>query len=296
VVDLETSSDEGDEDDDEDEARRKLFSYSPDDTCAVGVESVFWPIHMSEAPTEVPIPTPNQLNPSRTFRIPAGYKRLLRGLIREIEFVTIDKIKSCHCVFRAIYLIMVLDFFAEELERYGTDNTKAAMFRSRVLNPIMQRQSHGLYDHSPKTVRALVGTTKKAAARFYLDRDPLLPQWIPSLRRGILYIWPVRSSLLHLFRTTDQEGYDQSRKNTDVLLAARGEVSDEEFSRSREYYDFELAIVNAENLPFLLLKKQVERVSTWLPPKLSHADAFCPEGGGSSGGCKHCETYQQSGA
>ena len=60
-------------------------------------------------------PKPEEVMPPREYRIHAGYRRVLAGFIREIEFMTVDKLETHDCVFLGIYLIKVLDHFAEEL-------------------------------------------------------------------------------------------------------------------------------------------------------------------------------------
>ena len=93
---------------------------------------------LNPKPEEVINPKPEEVMPPREYRIHAGYRRVLAGFIREIEFTTVDKVETHDCVFRGIYLIKILDHFAEELAHAPPNS--GARFRSRVLNPLLQRR------------------------------------------------------------------------------------------------------------------------------------------------------------
>jgi hypothetical protein len=102
--------------------------------------------------------------------------------------MTVDKLESHNCMFRATYLIKVPDCFADELQRFaGKPTMSPVRFRSQVLNPILQRQRQGVYDHEPGMVKVDAGETLSAAAAYYLKVDPLEPRRIDDLRRAILY-------------------------------------------------------------------------------------------------------------
>ena len=93
---------------------------------------------LNPKPEEVINPEPGEVMPPREYRIHAGYRRVLAGFIREIEFTTVDKVETHDCVFRGIYLIKILDHFAEELAHAPPNSV--TRFRSRVLNPLLQRR------------------------------------------------------------------------------------------------------------------------------------------------------------
>ena len=119
-----------------------------------------------------------------------------------------DNIADERLVSRAQYLTRVLDSLAKELCSLpskprafkcsdGMGNMKNAphMFRSQVLNPILQRQLRGIPDNEPTEVELAVGTSDKEVEAFYLDLDPLHPDLVMRTLRNLIYILPVRFSL-----------------------------------------------------------------------------------------------------
>ena len=223
---------------------------------------------MPEDKAELSTPKKSQLGTATVYRIHAGYRRLLLGFTREIEFMTVDKLKSHNCLFRATYLIKVLDLFAGELVRHSAATADFSGYRSQVLNPILQRQVRGVYDHEAEMVRLSVGDTLEDAAKFYLSWDPLETKHINILLRGILYIWPVRLSFALLSRKATSALYDLGRTNTEALLMDRRKVKDEEFLKSTYLYDWERRIVDLEGLERFYQDLVEPIVSSCLPSQL----------------------------
>jgi hypothetical protein len=272
---LSSNSSESDDNDDNDDddlelAYKPLFAFAKYDTCTVKVQGVTWPLKMADAKTQISTPKSEQLNRGVTYEIPAGYRRPLVGFIREIEFMTVDDIKSHNCLHRATYLIKILDLFAEELQDRAKDGKTSALFRSRILNPILQRQLKGTDDHEPELLKRAVGTAPGAAAKFYLEHDPLDPKWANILRRATLYLWTVRLSLRFLHQSITDVDYNAARDNTEALLAGRKQVPDEDFLASKSYYDFERKLIGLESLQWLS-NSSGPRVNDFLPPIMIHA-------------------------
>jgi hypothetical protein len=121
--------------------------------------------------------------------------------------------------FRAHYLMKVIDAFVCELQ--GQRVKSPTEFRSRVLNPIVQRQRWGISDNDPEKVKIAVGSTVDDAKRFYLSRDPLDPQDSRTLLRHLLYITSVRTSLGFLHAGLTKELYERSVFNSKYLMEHR---------------------------------------------------------------------------
>lgn len=200
---------------------------------------------LSEAQQKITDPTQDELGDAEEYEIHCGYRPFLLGLIREIEFMTEDKLSTHNCLFRAVYLIMVLDQFAEELN--DAYMPVPERWRSRVLNPLLQRQLRGVSDHEPEAVKNEVGDTLEASAQFYLTLDPLDPTLSGRLRKNILYIWHVRMSFMFLGYDYTDGGDKVSMSNTELLLDNRAKYSDDEFKEG-ELYGFEWEVITAEKL------------------------------------------------
>ena len=164
-----------------------------------------------------------------SHQIHAGYKRTLVGFNREISFMTKDKIRQQNCIFRATYLMKVMDLFVEELAKVSP--ASPTRFRSRVLNPILQRQLRGVLDEETDAVKCEVGSTQQAAAIFYLKMDPLDPRYISQNLRQLLYLWPVRLSLSFTSTACTEEGWTAALRNTTALAEHRSLVPDVQWER-----------------------------------------------------------------
>ena len=183
----------------------------------------------------------------KTYKIHAGYYRVLAGFILEIQFMEESNLRSHNCLFRATYLSMVLDEFAEELNRIQASSPWR--FRSRALNPLLQRQLRGVHDDDALQVKMEVGQSAQEAAKFYLELDPLDPALINQVMRNILYVWPVRLALE--YTGLESRPNDDSMKfaiwNTSELLEGRAETTDEQWE-SFFLMDYEIRIIQAEDL------------------------------------------------
>ena len=163
--------------------------------------------------------------------------------------MTKDKLQSHNCLFRATYLMMVLDLFVEELPKMvpGT----AARFRSCALNPLLQRQLRGIIDTQAGMVETEVGKTLGDSAKFYLVKDPLDPAHIHATLRNILYVWPVRLALLYLpdprQKDKERDPFEFALTATEELFKGRSQVPDLEWEREK-ISTFEVALVKEEGL------------------------------------------------
>ena len=195
-----------------------LFDYDDKRLCKVSISKVVLSPNLKGKEREFIVPTKKDIQHQKTVEIHRGYLRFLAGMIREIAFSTEDGITNHNCLFRAEYSVMILDRFAEELMR--KQRAPGVRWRSRVLNPLLQRQLEGITDYEAKSVVEAVGPTVEAAARFYLTRDPLDPSNTLEMMHNILYIWPVRQSLACLYTKASESNFHHSMKNAQSLIKA----------------------------------------------------------------------------
>ena len=228
-----------------DKSNANLFAYGENDLCEVTVQDVRWPARTPLATRELQRPPAKYLKNLRTYRIHAGYRRVLLGFLREIDFMYEDKISYHSCLHRATYLLKILDLFAQDLTRIPPGNESS--WRSRSLNPLLQRQLHGLSDHEAKMTQLGVGKSRDEAVKFYLGVDPLHPRNIHQLMREILYVSPVRLGLGFLSRRADDQEYANTEDNTDTLFEDRRQISDKEYGESK-LLPYELRLIKREKL------------------------------------------------
>jgi hypothetical protein len=207
-----------------------MFVYDERQTFTINVQPIKRSRTLSLANKELTEPTEDELGPITSYKIHMGYYRVLLGFLREIEFMTKDKLKSHNCLFRATYLCMVLDYFVEELPRIPKKTPER--FRSQALNPLLQRQLNGVLDHEAEMVKAEVGESRKDAVSFYLLEDPLHPDHCDVLRRNLLYVWPVRLSLGYTLTSNacTENSFKCAINNTKELLTTRAKFSDERWA------------------------------------------------------------------
>jgi hypothetical protein len=222
-----------------------LFTYGESELCTILVHPVVYAKDVPLEARELECPAEEHLLPPKRHKIHRGYLRVLKGFLREIDLMYKDGIKEHNCLFRATYLLKILDHFVEELPRVvpGAESR----WRSRSLNPLLQRQLQRILDQEPRMVEIQVGTTPDGAARFYLMRDPLDPALIPEVIRGILYVWPVRWSLGSLHSSCSTKHYDCVRANATSLLRTGTDVDDQKDARGKLTKN-EKAVIAAENL------------------------------------------------
>ena len=149
---------------------------------------------------------------------------------------------------------MVLDLFVEELNRIPP--SAPHLFRSRVLNPILQRQLRGVSDHEPKAIRKEIKFGKDArvsiadAASFYLAKDPLDQSLSRTMLRNLLYVWSVRLSLGYLLPKSGkctEVAFEWALANTETLNKARGPIDDDVWDEET-VSSHELTLIEGEKL------------------------------------------------
>jgi len=192
-------------------------------------------------------PEEDELGPATVFHVHAGYRRVLAGFLREIEFNFKDGINTHYATWRAIYLQMVLDCFAEELIAKGQGKT-SGLFRSQALNPLLQRQLRGIDDHETRHIKYSVGHTPDDAASFYLKDDPLDPRNIGRVLRNILYIWSIRLSLGMLGTKLREEGYWKAYENNQELWRWRNGLEEGAWNEVGPLSTMEIGVLGYEGL------------------------------------------------
>lgn len=172
---------------------------------------------------------PNELKKGNpvSFMMAKGYQRVLLGFLREIEFATVEDIQVPQCTSRARYLVKVVDAFVREMknadDRKALKDQSPAQFRSRVLNPILQRQRCGVPDNEPMKVQSAVGPTDRDAREFYLTCDPLHSSEADMTLGNLLYLPSVRLSICSITLDVNREVWDAFHTNTKVLWPHRRE-------------------------------------------------------------------------
>lgn len=166
----------------------------------------------------------------KTVEIPAAYAQLVQQLL--LEDMHGDADSGHESRRRQSYARQVLDSLGYELDVFGKPGVD---WRSKVLNPIIQRQFNGVSDvYSPSIHAAISGysiedsegddtqVTISDATAFYLGSDPLDLSNVPTCRRNIVYIREMRwhlSILLGKFQIEDRTHYNATLSNQDYLTA-----------------------------------------------------------------------------
>jgi hypothetical protein len=146
------------------------------------------------------------------------------------------------------YAQKIIDALVDELTERGPTQGDLR-WRSRVLNPILQRQLHGYMDHEPQMLATEFGdlegeALKKAVNTFYLSRDPLHPSEQFSFREGVLYVTQARWGLAvssDVTKLWDSSHYKLCMKNTCSLLRHLGEGG-------KDITDVEAAVIMEEGI------------------------------------------------
>ena len=233
-----------------------LFDYDEKKMFRITIAKIVRNKKMSTKNRELTAPTEDEIGEYQAYWIPFGYRRLLAGFIREIDFMIEDQLKTHNCLFRAVYVQKVLDAFAEEIQ---TPNRRITpRWRSRVLNPILQRQLRGVNDMESESIKSQVGSTIDDATAFYLMLDPLHPDHIPAMVHNILYIWPVRLSLSTLQSRCSEQLYAGAIRNTQGLVTGLLATSDWEDGK---LYPYEYQVIKKENLEVMYAKYIAAAVS-----------------------------------
>jgi hypothetical protein len=205
-------------------------------------------------------------------RIPVIYVQLIAQLVAEDNH---GEHNSGHeAVRRQSYARQVLDHVAKELKGH---KGSAAGFRSKVLNPILQRYLGGIPDCYTPSVRAAIAEDGKEptiadATKFYLAEDPTDTSHIPRYRRNLLYISPMRwflGTVLGNFSIKSVQSFDKTRSNHDKIMEAMAEDSDEDAegeSDSQEAFNgVEIDAILDENLQDFFSGELAETVGIHFP-------------------------------
>ena len=247
----------------ETEKARPFFDFEEGDLCTVIVQPIARQLgQLSRFGKEYVIgPQIGDLGSPTEYQLHPGYRRVLAGLTREIEFMTTDKLSSHLVVFRAVYLIKVLDCFADELQTMP--RRMPQRFRSRALNPILQRQMRGLADHEGAALREAIGNIPENVAKFYLTWDPLSDPGVKSWQENFIYDWPVRASFSLLKKSNvREEDYEAFLTNTKYLVMQRAKVDVDRRPKSG-FWDFEQHVIVKEALqPYIPGFKMTTKVRT----------------------------------
>ena len=161
-------------------------------------------------------PTEEDLMDPIEHIVHGGYCPCLTGFIHEIEFMVKDEDKSHNTVFRGTYLMKILDMFGEELMDRPWRQVKMR-FRSKVLNPILQRHLQGLTDYESVSIWSAAGETAEKVADFYLLHDPLDQASRVQMLHNSMYIWPVRNSYAYLNKKVTFKAFNFTMANTLAL-------------------------------------------------------------------------------
>ena len=199
----------------------ELYKYKNDTECTVLLQPVLGQAFGEH--TAVVDPDEKDLGPPVKHIVHAGYRPCLAVFIGEIEFMVKELDKSHNCLFRGTYVTKVLDRFGDELQHRPKNQAKTR-FRSKVLNPILQRHLRGLTDYEAACVEEAVGKTTTASGMFYLKQDPLDESNRIAMMHNSLYVWPIRNSYVHSGKDELPDGaFQKTLHNTTALYAAMPE-------------------------------------------------------------------------
>lgn len=171
--------------------------------------------------------------------IPAPYDRLISQLAAEAMH---GQSNSSHEAQRRWeYALEILNLFGQEYTWYKRvrQPPPLAVFRSKVLTPILQRHLKGVHDGYTPKVRSTINPGKdeptiEDATRFYLQTDPTDPKWIPLYRRNLLYIPEARWHLA-ILRKVPLSGdssiphFDKVRANDEAIMESLAAEGHKEF-------------------------------------------------------------------
>ena len=209
--------------------------------CNLDVKGVIFDSDPPDDPRKLELERAVALNGEVRFTINGGYYRVILGFQREIDLALEDEEDTTPCLFRAMYLLRVLSEFGQELVDAPAGSVTPE-WRSRVLNPLLQRQLRGIYDHDSDRIEKEVGPSREDAHKFYLTHDPLDYGVGRRLRHNLLYLWQVRWSLGYIDKNgmhhrATSEDYYRTLASTKMLVNHRkvvteGEAEDMVLSKS----------------------------------------------------------------
>jgi hypothetical protein len=186
----------------------------------------------------------------KEYDVPAPYDRIVAQLLAEV--VHGMSTRTHEALRRMTYAERVLDSFSREVKKYRGEPVE---FRSKVLNPILQRQMVGIEDNYSPSVREAVSDddgmpTIACATKFYLSSDPTDPELIPMFRRNLVTVPEARwhlGTVVGSIATDSAEDSASVRKNHEWLMRDENNLpedvgDDESDAASNEDFDFEVSI------------------------------------------------------
>jgi hypothetical protein len=165
---------------------------------------------------------------TKRVKIPLVYAQLIGQLVAEDKHGGHNN--GHEAVRRQSYARDVLEAVGKELRRIKGDYT---LFRSKVLNPILQRYLRGVPDSYTPSIRAAISgddePTIADATKFYLAKDPVDPVYLPHYRRNLLYIVESRWYLGILLGEMDLKSkldFNRIRVHHDNIMEALADEDD----------------------------------------------------------------------
>ena len=159
----------------------------------------------------------------KEMEIPAAYVRLIDMFNKLEEHGLFDH--SHEGQRRSSYAERMIEELGKEL---WSTSVVGKEFRSKVLNPVMQRHKLGIpADYTPTVERAVSRgrqPTIRDATRLYLEHDPVDPAAIHSYRRNVIYIPEARWHLgimLGVIKIDNEEVFHDFHTNTDTMILDR---------------------------------------------------------------------------
>ena len=153
--------------------------------------------------------------------VPIQYARIIHQFL--LEDLHGKRDRGHESLRRRTYVDAMLDALGIELDRY---HGQPGNFRSRVLNPVLQRQIRGVPDVYAPSIRNAVAPgvekpTIEQVTSFYFQYDVLDSKFIPSFRRNLVYsrevIWQL-SCLCGAFGYGSVPDYDRSIELHDLIM------------------------------------------------------------------------------
>jgi hypothetical protein len=161
---------------------------------------------------------------SKTTSIPLLYVQIIAQLLAEDEHGDFNQ--GHEALRRGSYARQVLAAVAREIRVYTGPNSD---FRSKVLNPILQRYLRGIPDnYTPAICTAISGDKKTEptigqVTTFYLALDPTDPTFIHDYRRNLIYLTEPRwylGILLGNYSIKDVSHFNRIQNHHDKVMVA----------------------------------------------------------------------------
>jgi hypothetical protein len=217
-------------------------------------------------------------NQGKTVEIPFLYVQLIAQLNAENDHG--DRDSGHESLRRQSYVRDILNHVAKELK---TVKEPTRRFRSKVLNPILQRYLRGIPDCYTPSIRAAIADdgqpTIADVTRFYLSEDPVSPKHMDRYRRNLVYLTELRWYLgvvLETIAIGDAEAFNKIRTNHDkIMTAVAGADSDEdEDDEPGPFNKTEVEVIVDEDLADFFSDELEAVVWTPYPSCLSISDLY----------------------